>query len=234
MGCDIHFYTEKKVDGAWTPADHWEQNEYAGEEGEPAVRVPYEKAFYTGRNYNLFAILAGVRNGRGFAGIDTGDGVVPIDDPRGLPDDVTAPVKADAERWGIDGHSHSWLTLAELLQYDWTQTTRQRGFLSAHEFWRWSRGDRERGESPESYCGDVSGGITRKVTETEMKALLQPYGLEWNAEDRIKAELASVYCRCEWEQPYYKTARHFWSDTIPKLLRLGKPEDVRIVFWFDN
>src|SRR5215469_11787636 len=33
---------------------------------------------YGWRNYDLFAILAGVRNGSGFGGCDTGDPVVPI------------------------------------------------------------------------------------------------------------------------------------------------------------
>ena len=234
MGCDIHFYTETKTDGRWQPADQWEPNEYAGEEGETDLRVPYEKAFYHDRNYNLFAILADVRNGRGFAGCDTGDGFVPIDDPRGLPEDVTDLVKADADRWGDDGHSHSWFTVAELLQYDWTQTTKLRGYLSAHEFWRWNRWARQRGESPGGWCGDVGGGSTRKVSEVEMNALLQPFGTDWSAEDQIKAELGDVYCQCDWEQPYFKTVRSFWSDAMPRLMRLGKPEDVRIVFWFDN
>lgn len=234
MGCDIHFYTEKKIDGTWLPADRWEPNKYAAEEGEPALTVPYEKAFYSGRNYCLFAILADVRNGRGFAGCDTGDGFVPIDSPRGLPDDVTGLVKADSDRWSGDGHSHSWFTVAELLAYDWTQTTKLRGFLSAHEFWRWNRWDRQRGESPTTWSGDVGGDKTRKVAEADMIAHLEHYGSDWAAEDRIKSELASVYCQCEWEQPYYKAGRGFWSDAIPQLLRLGKPEDVRVVFWFDN
>jgi hypothetical protein len=45
--------------------------------GEPGpANEPYEKR--SGRNYDLFAILADVRNWRGFAGVD-----------RGLPEDVT-------------------------------------------------------------------------------------------------------------------------------------------------
>jgi hypothetical protein len=52
--------------------------------------------------------------------------------------------------------------------------------------------------------------------------------------DAHLTELQNTYCQVEWETPYYKAASDFWSSTIPKLLRLGKPEDVRIVFWFDN
>ena len=47
----------------------------------------------------LFAILAGVRNGYGFAGCDTGDGFRPIAPPRGLPGDVSPEVAEEARRW---------------------------------------------------------------------------------------------------------------------------------------
>lgn len=55
MGCDIHLYREKKIDGEWLTADvGWE-----AEQGE--LSLPYEKQIYTGRNYNLFGLLCGVR-----------------------------------------------------------------------------------------------------------------------------------------------------------------------------
>ncbi len=40
------------------------------------------------RSYNTFAMLADVRNGRGFAGIKTSDGFPVIHEPRGLPSDL--------------------------------------------------------------------------------------------------------------------------------------------------
>lgn len=39
------------------------------------------------RHYQLFAVLADVRNGYGFAGVQTGEPVKPIAKPRGLPPD---------------------------------------------------------------------------------------------------------------------------------------------------
>lgn len=39
------------------------------------------------RDYQLFAVLAGVRNGVGFAGCVTGQVVTPISEPRGYPED---------------------------------------------------------------------------------------------------------------------------------------------------
>ena len=40
------------------------------------------------RSYNTFAMLANVRNGRGFAGVRTSTGFPVIHEPRGLPDDL--------------------------------------------------------------------------------------------------------------------------------------------------
>lgn len=57
------------------------------------------------RNYLAFAKMADVRN----------DGeVVPIAARRGIPDDATFLTKFDADHWGLDAHSHSWLTDEEV------------------------------------------------------------------------------------------------------------------------
>ena len=236
MGADIHFYVEKQVNGVWQSADKWTPNRFAGEEGEPPLSLDYKDRFYDSRNYNLFGILANVRNGSGFAGCDTGDGFVPISDPRGLPEDVSEQVKADSDRWGVDGHSHSWLTVAELLAYDWTQTTKLRGYVSAAEYYLWNRWKRQIGERPDNYCGDICGSTIEKVSEEELRRRIEGLtGGDWNRqEDKVKESLAHVYCRVEWEQPYYKPAREFLAETMPRLWRLGRPEDVRIVFFFDN
>lgn len=62
------------------------------------------------RSYNTFAMLADVRNGRGFAGIKTSDGFPVIHEPRGLPADVGVSedqVKIDRAQlvaaWNYDG-----------------------------------------------------------------------------------------------------------------------------------
>lgn len=67
MGTDIHLFVETRVNGVW--------------------ELRSDAPRFSGRNYNEFAILAGVRNGTGFAGCDT-DGFAPIAEPRGLPDDM--------------------------------------------------------------------------------------------------------------------------------------------------
>ena len=40
-----------------------------------------------------------------------------MSDPKGLPEDVSDVVKEESDRWNGDGHSHSYFTLRELVEY---------------------------------------------------------------------------------------------------------------------
>lgn len=71
MGTDIHSIAQVCRDGSWVTVA-------IGIYGDP-------------RSYNTFAMLANVRNGRGFAGIKTSDGFPYIHEPRGLPADLKEP-----------------------------------------------------------------------------------------------------------------------------------------------
>lgn len=237
MGCDIHLFVEKRVKGKWVTADKWETDK---DDDPPRKHVPYDASFYHDRNYNLFAILADVRNGRGFAGIKTGEGFEPIEAPRGLPDDVCDELRAESEQWGSDGHSHSHFTVAELMAYDWTQTSKLCGVVDGVEFERWSRYDRGQGEGPQSYCGDVTGPSVQMLSEAEMrracsKAIKEIENLpHQKKQEALGQKLCNLYTHVEWELPYYKSAGQFLGHTLPRLWRLGAHDDVRIVFWFDN
>lgn len=101
MGCDIHCYKEKQVDGKWLTADEWEEYDYG--EDDKGNEVPWEKRF-TSRNYQLFGMLAkGVRCEHPFSF-----------EPRGLPFNPCAEISGEADRWEDYGHSHSYLYLHEL------------------------------------------------------------------------------------------------------------------------
>lgn len=103
MGCDIHVYREKLVEGKWLAADKWQKSEY-DEEGENTIVVRYEDQFFHDRNYELFGLLAkGVRSEHEFSFL-----------PRGLPNDACAEVAGSATQWDGDGHNHSYLYLHEL------------------------------------------------------------------------------------------------------------------------
>ena len=62
--------------------------------------------------------------------------------------------------------------------------------------------------------------------------------VNWPSYHKLKRELPEslkdLYTKVEWEQPYYEVAKQFLWETLPRLWRLGRPEDVRIVYFFDN
>ena len=231
MGCDIHIYVEKKVDGIWVSADEWKSYE------DGRMFVPYEKEFYNKRNYDLFAILANVRNGRGFAGCYTGEGFNPITNPRGIPDDVCEAVKFEYGAWDGDGHSHSYFTVKELLEYDWTQKTKKSGWVSSIGFYLWDRCNRCKGEGPDSYSGGIVGSSVEKISIEEMESRIKDLNLPQDqdfAKEVLRKNIPHCYCRVEWEIQYSHACNWFWADAMPRFLHVGNPEDVRIVFWFDN
>jgi len=99
MGCDIHLYKEKKVNGEWITADDGWCDEY----DDGFVDVPWKRRF-TNRDYELFGFLAsGVRYESDYSF-----------SPRRLPFNVCPEVRAISESYGADGHSHSYLYLSEL------------------------------------------------------------------------------------------------------------------------
>lgn len=217
MGCDIHWNVEVRRDGSWVEMQLPEVQDYI-DWFTYWNNVP--GWYYKGRHYELFAILANVRNGYGFAGCDMGDPITPISMPKGLPDDVTETVKAESERWGVDGHSHTWLTLRELQEYDWDQESIRRGAVSLEEYETRQR----TGQDYQDWCGGIHGPniVTIPAILVESKA------------KRLLNEKKKVYVQDEWAVSLRETMNYFIEGTMKSLAELGEPDDVRIVIWFDN
>lgn len=112
MGCDIHLFTERQKninnEQKWVNVDNWKLNPYYEENDEDGESKYYLNSAYKDRSYALFSILANVRN-------DSNN--KPISEPKGLPEDISEVVKAESDKWGCDGHSHSFLTMKELYDY---------------------------------------------------------------------------------------------------------------------
>ena len=93
MGTDIHgvFQRHDEATGQW----HDIPSNYAQD-----------------RHYQLFAVLAGVRNGTGFAGVVTGEPVKPIAEPRGYPKDFVSECPdvfdANGKQIAESGLGESW------------------------------------------------------------------------------------------------------------------------------
>lgn len=184
------------------------------------------------RHYQLFAVLAGVRNGFGFAGVKTGDPVEPIADRRGLPDDFVMDGDAHPiasldfmdpgrrkyhgddeplEVWMGD-HSHSWLTGEEILAWaEKAPTVTKTGYLTREVYANWD------GKSaPESYCGDSWGLSIVKINDNEVERRETP---NW------------THIRCEWECGLKQDLAYFF-DEVARLV--SEHSRIRFVFGFDS
>lgn len=102
MGCDIHMRVE---------LEDYVYDSTLGTEKKAWTLVVDEPAAYGDRNYALFGILAGVR----------APDMPLLAEPRGVPPDASEGVAVAAK--GTDWHSHSWTTLKEILDFDWSQKT---------------------------------------------------------------------------------------------------------------
>jgi len=113
MGCDIHMWYERKSGDDWTdvevPLNEWKMG-------------PLDH-----RSYAMFGFLAGVRNY---------SAITPISEPRGWPKDFrySRPGRTDDDVWYRDSddymfdeyHSHTWLSIDELLSYNYDQIVEDR------------------------------------------------------------------------------------------------------------
>lgn len=183
MGCDIHAVFQKQnPDESWTdiPCSEWNQD----------------------RHYFLFAWLANVRNGFGFAGVKTGNQIAPISEPRGLPEDF----EVDDSYYQLGDHSHSWLTLQEIIDTPLPQTLKT-GVISLEEYNNW-----DKVSTPESYCGGIFGGdIIVSIPEC-----ITPH---------------TTHVQVEWMSS--KDELKYFVDAIKNLVKQYGP-NCRMVFGFDS
>jgi|GEM_PF-1753100 len=107
MGCDIHVFLERKNKNKWEDANLYQRNYYKATHPDDEEDKDFNRLdCYNGRNYNLFAALADVRN-HGY--------IKPINQPKGIPEDASKEVKKELTEWELDAHSISYFTLQELL-----------------------------------------------------------------------------------------------------------------------
>jgi len=204
MGTNIAIFTENRRGGKWRPADPLVKSKlYVGEE--PVV---HRKQPYSGRNYELFAILAGVRNRYD---------IKPIALPKGLPQDLSREIRQEANKWLRDERICSYLTLAELQAYDWHgQTFLRHVSLGADEYEQYMRTGR-------AETWNVYGGLKGMITNMEMFELVRS--------GQAGRERTTV----SWPEHYAEPAKDFIEAVLPKLeaLAKGDADSVRIVFSFD-
>jgi hypothetical protein len=252
MGCDEHFFLEVKTDGKWRPYHNKVRNEYwkPGDEYEREWELPQFEQFTGGRNYNAYAIIADVRNGMSVLG--GGRAFIPIAEAKGLPNDVSSEVREESDRWDSDGHSHTWLTLAELLAYPWYRYSTIYGDIGIREYAAWSEFRRKENRGPEDYSSSTSGGGIVHMTMAEADEYLNKKREELGSEyydwvygrgkfppRRQFFDVEKIYVTAQWNRPYTEAVGDLYTRGIPEMIRvrdeLGLTNDeVRAVGWFDN
>lgn len=189
MGTDIHAVFQKQL-----PDGRWED---------------VESEYSEGRHYQLFAVLAGVRNGTGFAGLVTGDPVTPISEPRGLPEDFEIDDDHHFDKW-MGEHSFSWLLGSEILA--WAENAPavvQRGIVDRRTYEAW-----DKVSVPQSYCGVILGrGLV----------IVDPHEVE------STPDYTHVYS--EWKSELSDELGYF-VDEVRRLVDLHG--EIRMVFGFDS
>lgn len=196
MGCDIHSIAEVKTAAGWLPIES--DGRVASWGTFFSKKTDYLSPF-DWRSYAVFGFLAGVKN---YSRCE------PLSEPKGLPEDSehlnspspyaydTNPMNGekipDSEKETIkqdllEGgyHSHSYLTLKELTEFDYDKT-----------FW-----DRRITKQTAPNCWD--GAALAEEGEGQTITYREHLG------------------------------EGFFKD-IEQLKTFGQPEDVRVVFWFDN
>lgn len=206
MGCDIHMHTERLVGGTW-------RHHGTG---------PYDD-----RNYEAFAVLAGVRNQYG---------IRPISEPRGIPANVSPETAEALAEWSGSAHSMSWLMLAELQAYDWASVIRCDGIVREPVYVAWKAAG---GGQPTEWSQSCGGQID-VCTPSEMDRRVEQRRLN----PEFAAMLDEIPARfghrpldrmtvVTWETPLVVECSGLLV-AVRKLDELGPPDAVRIVFWFDS
>lgn len=248
MGTDIHMFCEVNKDGKWQFAEPEGAvcNECKGTgtlvygpEAMPQYRGQSHRCYwchgkgklktYDNRSYRVFAVLAGVRNGTGFAGVKTGESVVPIAEPRGFPEDLSKKGKAWLKKNGGD-HSDSWLTLAEIDTY-MANTPENRkftgiiGFSQLPDFL-------ENGGPPATWCGGVGGPGVMVYDLAVAKHMIE--------NDPSLAAPTEVfghknYVQVEWHEPFKDSLDSGFFRYLDSLRPLAEdPANIRLIFNFDS
>lgn len=212
MGTDIHGVFQKRIG----------KSEVGGGDSTwELIQSRYEE----GRHYQLFAALADVRNGYGFAGVPTGDAIEPISEPRGFPADIADRITDDyivtpwKDSWGdnqkwLGDHSHSWLSGEEMLY--WFEhrcpAVTKTGVISAEEYSVWN------GKCPESYCGRVSGPNV-KVIQADEADHYKIFGLPYS------------HVQVSWQSDLRDELGYFF-DEVKRLTE--EHGEIRFIFGFDS
>ena len=224
MGCDIHTmveikrqrYKDRNTDEGWrwVKLDAEElhiPNPYHDPDSESEYwrkQPKYTDEPFGERNYDLFALLADVRNGFGFAGVPRHQPIVPLSEPRGVPDDASHAWLETVEQWDSDMHSHTYFTLQELLDFQaegrFGQGMRRTGAITAEQYEKIKASGFTL--KPDGWSGSVSGNGIVTISPDQ-------YDAGSRAPEFPPEELAEM--RARWKEAKAKRGE-VWTDADDK------------------
>jgi hypothetical protein len=137
--------------------------------------------------------------------------------------------KTEDDYWMGD-HSHTWMTLAELLAYPWKETRRKRrGVVTLDEYTRLKT---ENGGRPNGWCGSTDGPGIVTITSEQADAQLLAGGL-------AVADGTRVHVEYWWGETAAEACSDWHDEIMPALVRWADEQklthdDVRLVMGFDS
>lgn len=235
MGTDIHYLFQKKDSvGEWEDLDLDQGFHKNPETGE------YEDGeYYINRHYLLFAALAGVRNGFGFAGVYRHEPLDPIAEGRGIPEDMKPKMDdndyiekeykssylqdcVEPTFW-LGDHSHTWATGSEILAwFDNASQIEEVGIITVEDYWKFIDSGRQ---EPEVSSGGVWGANIQVYDETK------PDTLPFNLIAQFKQSKVYTHVRVKWKTDVSKPLDYF-RKMIQKLV--DEHGEIRMVMGFDS
>jgi hypothetical protein len=243
MGTDIHMQVQgRRADGTWEFIKRAPFARY----GDPDFDWGTDP---TQRNYDVFALLADVRNGSGFAGVYRHEPVHPQFPDRGFPEGYEDPspegdeddpeyaawrkeFKAGDFWWG--DHSATWATMAELLQVPWEVEYKSGGVVAVESFKVWQKKG-----IPDSWSGGISGpGIITHKDPEEYARMIAAGEIRYRDGGGAFDGGCLDYCFVTWAwQPVKECAFRTWIEgpTMASIAEeYGGPENVRVIMGFDS
>ncbi len=228
MGTDIHMVVEEWDGSAWRGIPR------------PSGLCPFDDNAFraethrwcSDRNYVLFAALADVRNGFGFAGCSIFEPLKPITRKRGFPKGFILDAEPEDEEAAEDfcapqahgvwmgDHSHTWCTLEDALSYDWDQLLTTTGTVNREQYAQWKATGR-----PKSWCGGAWGPGVETVPLATFEQTKDTDG-------------RTYYTQVRWSQPLREKVAEFlravdWLKDHAKAKGI-RPSDIRFVMGFDS
>lgn len=231
MGTDINLCVEIKGrnDKEWRPI--LVPNPYYDEAD--LESKPYSPSrMYDIRNSDLFAILVGVGNRTISPSGEKYDKFTIISEPRGLPPDVSQEVRKEYETllkgydgWDEEDFYTSWLTIGEILAFDWDQFVTIKINVSEKNYLNIMN------DRPLVYDGDLDLRKIRNISRSEMDRIIKG--------EIPREEGIFYYSLIEKDITYRERVGPFleFCEYLDSQFSTGsnaeRGSNVRLVFWFD-